>query len=57
MQHILVLLRYQKEHHHFPSKAEVDELIENKREYLQQMGITDSSVLDENVLRLDAKRN
>ncbi|CEG74689.1 hypothetical protein RMATCC62417_09858 [Rhizopus microsporus] len=46
-----ILLRYQKEHHHFPSQAEVAELIENKREYLQQMGITDSSVLDENLLR------
>jgi ubiquitin-like 1-activating enzyme E1 A len=48
---ILVLLKFQKQHNRSPTKHDAESLISNKAQYLNEMGISNESLLDDDLLK------
>ncbi|CEP06929.1 hypothetical protein [Parasitella parasitica] len=45
-----VLLKFQKDHHRSPTQEDTQSLLDNKAQYLADMGIDDTTVLDDTLL-------
>lgn len=46
-----MLLKFQKDHHRSPTSEDAQYLVENKAKYLADMGIEDTSVLDDKLIK------